>query len=59
MTAKELKVIRNCIKNTLDVIEDIAWENYPYGRASDEDVHKMYYDLLKMSLLLTKKIETT
>ena len=56
MTTKELNIIESCISNTKNAIINTAWETYPYGKACDEDLEKMYHDLIRMEILLTKKI---
>lgn len=57
MTKKELNVILNSVRHAQNNIEVLAFENYPYGMAEDEDIRKMYYELNDMCLLLDKKIK--
>lgn len=54
---KHLEAIQCAIRHAKDTIEILACENYPYTDFFDEEFRKMFVDLTKMSLLLTKKVE--
>ena len=56
MTKKELCVIQDCIRAARNSIENLACENYPYSEFCDLDIKDMYYRLVDMSILLTRKM---
>ena len=56
MSIKHLEVIQNAIRNARNALEILTCENYPYTDFPDEEFEKMFADLSKMSLLITKKI---
>ena len=56
MSIKHLEVIQSAIRNARNSIEILSCENYPYTDFFDEELEKMFVDLSKMSILLTKKI---
>lgn len=57
MTEKHLIVIRDSIQHAINTIETLARENYPCANFEDEEIGKMYYELIYWVVVVNQKIE--
>ena len=56
MNEKELKIILNNIRNAMDSIELLGFDNYPLTECKDSDIWVMFRQLLNMEITLYSKI---
>ena len=57
MEIRKLKTILAALRNARDTIEMLATENFPYTDFEDEEIGKMFYELNKMAITMSNKID--
>ena len=57
MTKREYDAILCSMRAALGIMETIGCDKFPFSGFKDDDVQKMYYQLINMCIDLYKKIE--
>lgn len=56
MTIKEMECVYSAIWHAKELINHLCCEDYPYSDFEDEDFCEMYYELNRMNMDITEKI---
>ena len=57
MEKKYLEAIQGAVRHARDIISVFSSEDYPNTLAEDDDIGKLFYDLNRMCITLSKKID--
>lgn len=57
MNKKSFLIILEAIRNAKNTVEHLGTENFPYTEFLDSDLEEIFFDLIKMEILIYEKIE--